>query len=150
MDLKTLIASLSLAAGLCAAGLALADTPVYKWVDDQGRVHYSTEPHGDKPQQLAIQNQGNNPSPPASTAPAAVSAGAAQQASADAQLVQAQSTDTATCKAGRDRLAKYLQADTLYRKDDKGNQVPLSADEKQAALVDARAYVTKNCSGGGT
>jgi hypothetical protein len=149
MHLKTLIAWLSLAAALCAASVALADAPIYKWIDDQGRVHYSTEPHGDKPQQLAIPNQGAA-SPPATTAPGAASAAASQQAQQDAQLVQAQSTDSPTCKAGRDRLAKYLQADNLYKLDDKGAQVPLSADDKQKALADARAYVTRNCGGGGT
>lgn len=150
MKLKTLIASLSLVAGLCAAGVALADAPIYKWVDEQGRVHYSTEPHGDKAQPLAIQNQGNALQQPATPAPGASTSAAAQQAQQDAQLTQPQSTDTPTCKAGRDRLAKYLQADNLYKLDDKGNQVPLSADDKQKALADARAYVTQNCAGGGT
>ena len=149
MHLKTMIVSLTFAAGVCAAGLAWADATIYKWVDDQGRVHYSTEPHGDKAQALAIQNQGNNLSPPATTAPGAATAAASQRAQQDAQLVQPQSTDSPSCKAGRERLGKYLQADNLYKLDDKGNQVALSADDKEKALDDARAYVTQNCRGGG-
>jgi len=148
MNIRTLIASLGLAAGLCVAGSSLADTPIYKWVDDQGRVHYSTEPHGDKPQQLAIQNQGNNPSPPATTAAGAPTAN--QQYQSDAQLVQPQSTDSPACKAGRDRLFKYLHADSLYSLDDKGNKVPLPADQKQKALDEARAYASQACNGGGS
>ena len=144
MNTRLLIASLSLVAGLCSTGLVLADTPIYKWVDDQGRVHYSTEPHGDKAQQLAIQNQGNSSSPPASTAPGA--AGAPQN---DALLVQPQATDSPACKVGRDQLFKYLHADSLYTKDDKGNKVPLSADDKKKALDQQRAYVTQVCNGGG-
>ena len=145
MNTRILIASLSLVAGLCSASLVLADTPIYKWVDDQGRVHYSTEPHGDKAQQLAIQNQGNSASPPASTAPGAAPATPQN----DALLVQPQATDSPACKSGRDRLFKYLHADSLYSKDDKGNKIPLSAADKKKALDEARAYVTQACSGGG-
>lgn len=149
MNSKTLIASLWLLASLCLAGRVLADTPIYKWVDEQGRVHYSTEPHGDKAQQLAVQNQGVDPTQAATGAPAPSTAASAQQ-QRDTKLVQAQQSDSPACKAGRDRLAKYLQADKLFKVDDKGNQVPLSADDKQKALDDARAYVDQTCGGGGT
>lgn len=145
MNTRLLIASLWLVAGLCSAGSVLADTPIYKWVDDQGRVHYSTEPHGDKAQQLAIQNQGNSASPPAGTAAGA--AGAKFQN--DALLVQPQATDSPACKVGRDQLFKYLHADNLFTKDDKGNKVSLSAEDKKKALDQQRAYVTQVCSGGG-
>ncbi|HSN18656.1 MAG TPA: DUF4124 domain-containing protein [Gammaproteobacteria bacterium] len=148
MKLKILIATFSLAAGLCAAGLAYADTPIYKWIDEQGRVHYSTEPHGNKSQQLAIQNQGDLSTPPASSAPGASTAAAAQQSKSDAQLVQPTADDSPACKAGRDRLFKYLHADSLYSIDDKGNKVPLSANDMKKALNDARAYVTQACGGG--
>lgn len=145
MNIKTLIASLGLAAGLCAVGTAFADSPIYKWVDDQGRVHYSTEPHGDKAQQLAIQNPSSSPSPTTATAPV----NANQQYQSDAQLVQPQATDSQACKAGRDRLFKYLHADSLYSLDDKGNKVPLPDDQKKKALDEARAYATQACNGGG-
>ena len=150
MSIRIVIASLSLVAGLAAATLACADTPIYKWIDEQGRVHYSTEPHGDKNQKLAVQNQGNDPSQSSTPAPAASTAAAAQQQyQRDAQLVAPQATDSPACKAGRDRLFKYLHADSLYTIDDKGNKVALSADDKKKALDDARAYVTQACGGGG-
>src|SRR5690348_12023036 len=53
---KHILTFLALTAALLVAGIARADTPIYKWVDDKGHVHYSTEPHSDKAQQLSIEN----------------------------------------------------------------------------------------------
>src|SRR5690348_18083168 len=108
-----------LVSGLLAAGIARADTPIYKWVDDKGQVHYSTVPHTDNAKQLPIQNTatphaGTNvtPVPGASTNPYA----------ADAGLVQPKPDDSPECKAGRDRLFQYLHAGKLYSVDAKGNK----------------------------
>ena len=146
MHMKTLTA-LALSAALLAAGVARADTAIYKWVDDQGKVHYSTEPHGAKAQQLGIQNTST---PHAGTdvtpVPGAASAAAAAN---DAALVQSQPTDSPTCKTARDNLYKYLHADTLYTTDDQGKKVKLSADDQKRALDGARSYVAMVCKGGG-
>jgi hypothetical protein len=144
MHMKTLTA-LALAASLLAAGIAHADTPIYKWVDDQGKVHYSTEPHGDKPQQLAIQNSAT---PHAGTDVTPVPGAATNSYAADATLVQPQPADSPECKAGRDRLFQYLHAGTLYSVDEKGNKTTLSPDAMKKALDDARAYVKQACGGG--
>jgi hypothetical protein len=140
--IKTVCATLL---ALAYMSSALADTPIYKWVDDKGQVHYSTEPHGDQAQQLGIQNTAT---PNAGTAVTPVPATSTATAAADAQLVLPQAADSPTCKAGRDRLFKYLHADSLYSVDDKGNKVPLPTDQKQKALDEARAYVTQACGGG--
>ncbi len=148
MKLKTLVAA-SLALSLLGLGAVRADTPIYKWVDEQGKVHYSTEPHSDKAQQLNIQNNGTLPN--ASTKPlppAAAGQAPAGAAADDATLLQPQPGDSPACKAGRDRLFKYLHADSLYQLDDKGNKQPLSADAKKQALDEARSYVTQACGGG--
>lgn len=144
MNMQTLLSGL-VAAGLLAAGMARADTPIYKWVDEKGQVHYSTEPHTDTAKQLPIQNTATphagtdvTPVPGASTSPYA----------SDAVLVQPKADDTPECKAGRDRLFKYLHAGTLYSVDAKGNKTTLSADDMKKALDDARAYVKQACGGG--
>lgn len=138
MNIRILCASLLACACMSAA---LADTPIYKWVDDQGQVHYSTVPHSDKAQQIGIQNTatphaGTDVTPAASTAPS------------DAALTTPKPTDPPACKFGRDRLAKYLQADKLYSTDDKGKQVALSDAAKQKAVDDAREYVKQTCGSG--
>jgi len=144
-DIRTCV-SIMLTLGCLVVGTARADTPIYKWVDDQGQVHYSTVPHGDKSQPLAIQNtSAPNAGTGVTPAPGAASGGSA----ADAQLVQPQPNDSPACKAGRDRLFKYLHADKLYSTDSNGNKTTLSDADKQKALDEARAYVNQACSGGG-
>jgi hypothetical protein len=128
---------------------AWADTPVYKWVDADGKVHYSTEPHGDNAQPLNIVNKGKLPG--ASTAPSAASANGATAAADDATLTQPTAGDSALCKAARDTLSKYLNAGQLYQMNNKGEQQPLSAAEQQKVLDNARNYVKQACNpGGGT
>jgi|SRR5579859_6189428 len=140
---RTLIATLT----CLVIGPALADTPIYKWVDAQGQVHYSTVPHSDKAQQLAIQNT-STPNAGTSVTPAPGSATA--DTVGDAKLTQPQASDSAACQAAREELAKYLHADKLYSADAKGNKIELSGADKQKALNAARAYVSQACNGGGT
>ncbi len=128
------VASFIVAATLVWAGVAAADKPVYKWVDDKGQVHYSSEPHTDNAKALNI------------------TTGATAAAAAyvdDAALIHPQPADSPACAAGRDRLFKYLHADTLYSVDDKGNKVNMSAADRAKALNEAREYVRQACSPGG-
>ncbi|HLW75272.1 MAG TPA: DUF4124 domain-containing protein [Gammaproteobacteria bacterium] len=126
---------------------AWADTPIYKWVDAQGVVHYSTEPHSDSAQPINIVNKGTLPA--ASTAPAASSANGPGSAAADATLTQPTSTDSSLCKSARETLSKYLHAGQLYQVNNKGEQQSLSATEQQKVLDDARNYVKQACGPGG-
>lgn len=135
--MKTIIALLA----LVCLGTALADTPIYKWVDAQGNVHYSTEPHGDQAQQLAIQNKGILPD----AATAQIPASATATNAADAQLLQPMPADSANCKAARDKLFKYLHADNLYMVDSNGQKQNLSAADKAKAVDGAREYVKAAC-----
>lgn len=133
---------------MACVNAALADTPVYKWVDADGKVHYSTEPHGDNAQPLNIVNKGRLPG--ATTAPGAASANG-PSAIDDAALTQPTSGDSSLCKSARDTLSKYLHAGQLYQLDNKGEQQPLSPAEQQKVLDGARNYVKQACNpGGGT
>jgi hypothetical protein len=130
---------------LVLASAAWGDTPIYKWVDPQGVVHYSTVPHSDDAKPLNIVNTSSLPNP--STAPAAASA--TSSASADASLVMPTQTDSPACKAGRDRLFKYLHADHLYVLDGKGQKQQMSKEDQDKALNEARDYVRQACGPGG-
>ncbi|HEX7964625.1 MAG TPA: DUF4124 domain-containing protein [Gammaproteobacteria bacterium] len=144
MNIKISIAA-ALAASLLTMGAARADTPIYKWVDDKGQVHYSTEPHSGQAQQLEIKNSGTLPNPGDAPPPGTPAAPASP--ANDAKLVAPKPEDSPACKAGRDRLFKYLHADSLYQLDDKGNKQPLPPAEKQKALDEARAYIVQACGG---
>jgi hypothetical protein len=102
-------------------------------------------PHSDKAQQLSIQNTST---PHAGTDVTPVPGASTSDSAGDAQLVMPQPADTAACKAGRDRLFKYMHADSLYSVDDKGNKVPLAPADKAKALDEARNYVKQACGGG--
>ncbi|HEU5399416.1 MAG TPA: DUF4124 domain-containing protein [Gammaproteobacteria bacterium] len=133
------------AVALSLAGAAWSDTPIYKWVDAQGVAHYSTVPHDNNAKPIGIVNTGSLPNP--STAPAPASA--TKTAAADATLVMPTPADSPACKAGRDRLFKYLHADSLYQIDSNGQKQKLSVQDMQKALDEARDYVRQACSPGG-
>ncbi len=140
------VASFIVAATLVWAGVAAADKPVYKWVDDKGQVHYSSEPHTDNAKALNITT--STPATASTPAPTGATAAAAAYVD-DAALIHPQPADSPACAAGRDRLFKYLHADTLYSVDDKGNKVNMSAADRAKALNEAREYVRQACSPGG-
>lgn len=142
--MKTLIAFATVSLLLGAA--AWGDTPIYKWVDAQGQVHYSTVPHSDDAKQLNIVNKSTLPN--ASTAPASASADGAAASANDTALVTPTPADSPACKAGRDRLFKYMHADTLYTVDSGGHKTPLSVADMQKALNEARDYVRQACAPG--
>jgi Domain of unknown function (DUF4124) len=133
--------------GACVAVTAWGDSPIYKWVDAQGVVHYSTEPHSDNAQPTNIVNKGTLPN--ASTAPGAASANGPGAAVDDTKLTQPTSTDSSLCKSARETLSKYLRSGQLYQVDNKGEQQPLSAAEQQKVIDDARGFVKQACGPGG-
>ena len=139
--MKTSLA-LFVAAALLAAG-AWADAPVYKWVDAQGHVHYGPQPQGDQAQQIDVVNKGQG-IPAASGATSATPASA--NPSSDSSLTQAMPADSAACKAAREKLAQYLNADYLYTLGDKGDKQKMSKEDQDKTIAQAKDNVTKTCS----
>ncbi|MGH8283520.1 MAG: DUF4124 domain-containing protein [Gammaproteobacteria bacterium] len=123
------------------AGAALADGTIYKWVDKNGNVHYSTVPHSPNAQALNIVNTANNQAPPASTAPSATTANAANQA-----LTTVTPGDSATCKSARETLTKYLSATYLYTLGKNDVKLKLSLQQQEMAVVQAKKAITQACS----
>ncbi len=148
MHIKTVTA---LALGtLLLAGSAWADSAVYKWVDDQGVVHYSTEPHGDNAKQTNIINTGNSlPTPSTAPFPASAAGAASASDADDAKLQQETPNDSPACKHNRERLTTYLQASSLYQVDAKGQKTALSDEAKAKALAEARNTVRRTCGSDG-
>jgi|GEM_PF-5242585 len=138
---------------LCATA-AWGDTPIYKWVDPQGVTHYSTVPHSTTAQAISIANHGTLPNsttaPAAATTPAPAAGTGAGLSSDDLALTTPTPGDSTACKMGRERLSKYLHADTLYSEDAQGKRQTLSDTDRQKALDDARSYVKQNCGSGGS
>ncbi len=119
---------------------ALADTVVYKWVDQYGNVHYSTVPQNPKAQPTDIVNTARDQAPSTSSAPAASSANQVPAISPD---------DPPACKTAKQELGKYLTAEALYTVDANGNKTLLSKDKQEQLIQQARNQVAVVCSSAG-
>jgi hypothetical protein len=113
-----------------ALGVAHAASPIYKWTDSAGTIHYedqhpsevdvevlrSAEPYRGEPRDQAVD-------------PAAVAAEQRQ----------------AKCEEKRAMLDQVLKAPRLYRLDAQGNRVYLSALEHQQYTEELRSEVALLC-----
>ena len=116
---------------------SLADTMVYKWVDKNGNVHYSTVPQNPNAQPTDIINTGRNQVPTAVSAPSASSAD---------QVPSISPNDSPACKSAKEKLGKYLTAEALFSVDAKGNKTPLSKEKRAQLIQQTRNQVTLACS----
>lgn len=122
-------------------GAVQAATMVYKWVDKDGNVHYSTVPHNAKAQPTNIINTASDQAPTTSSVPRASSANPVPTISPN---------DSPACKKAKQQLGKYLTAEALYSLDAKGNKVLLSKDKKLQIIQQARNQMTMACSPSGS
>lgn len=119
------------------AGSVLADSPIYKWVDKNGQVHYSTVPHSSNAKPIDITNSAQGLAPAAGTV--------AGSAAADKVMPRISPTDSAACKAAKQKLSQYMSADTLITTTPDGKQKQLSKDEQAKVVQRARNDVTVAC-----
>lgn len=118
-------------------GAALADTTVYKWVDKDGNVHYSTVPQNPNAKPTDIINTAREQAPAAGSVPAASSADQVPPISPD---------DSPACKSAKQTLGKYLLAEALFSVDANGNKTPLSKDKQAQLIQQTRNQMTVACS----
>ncbi|HEX5340382.1 MAG TPA: DUF4124 domain-containing protein [Gammaproteobacteria bacterium] len=119
------------------AGSALADSPIYKWVDKDGHVHYSTVPHSSKAKPIGVVNSAQGLAPAAGTV--------AGSAAANNVMPQISPNDSAACKAAKQKLGQYMSADTLLTTTPDGKQKKLSKDEQAKVVQRARNDMTVAC-----
>lgn len=119
------------------AGSVLAGSPIYKWVDKDGHVHYSTVPHNANAKPINVQNSAEGMAPSPGTV--------AGSAAADNQMPQVSGDDSPACKAAKQRLSQYMSSDALYTKTPDGKQKQLTKDEQSKVLQRARNDVTVAC-----
>lgn len=121
--------------GVLALSAALAQAAVYKWVDQNGKTHYS-----DKPVQNAEKLK----------VPGAKKTEAGQQPESDkpkqdeAAMAQVRAQK---CEQAQGRLAEYQNSSSLVSKDEFGEQRTLSPEEQVQAIVDMQKNVDSHCAG---
>ena len=131
-----------------------APAAVYKWVDEDGRVHFGDRPVGEDAARVPIR------SGPGSTAPEApgIDRQDRQQRLIDSmesrrlERAEARRTDRAEreerarrCALARDRLRRYDNAGFLYDLDRSGERRVLEGAERQRATDRARQAVDRWC-----
>lgn len=117
------------------AAPALAD--VYRWVDADGKVHYSDTPPPAQQPTERLEVETDRPRVPLRDEPEP----AASPAPDDAQNVLRQKQ----CEVWQAALKTYSSGDLLVQTDADGNQKPLTPEERDAAILEARANVTAFC-----
>lgn len=142
------------ALALTVGGGAMANE-IYKWVDDQGNVHYEDRPSGSATEQrLAFSYRRTESSAVQERIDSQTEAQSARQekktaAAEEAAAVAAKEAETAekqkNCDTYRARLETYVQSRRLYREDENGERVYLDETETQNARQRVEEKIAENC-----
>jgi len=130
---------------------------VYKWIDEDGQVHYGHKTENKNAKKIEIKNRyidsGN------STAPLS----AEERVNKQKRFLNALEADNKSiaeekrkkeeqaelkmsrCNASRDQLKRYENSGALYDLDEKGNRILLNKKQYEQAMQQARARVQKWC-----
>ena len=120
-----------------------AQAAVYKWVDQNGKTHYS-----DKPVQNAEQVKVGPGAKAGSEEEQEGEEGAAKKTDQPKDESDAHREARAQkCDQARQRLTDYQDSSGLYVKDEFGQQRQLSPEEQVQAIVDMQKNVDSFCAG---
>ena len=130
---------------------------VYKWIDEDGQVHYGSKAKQENAKEIEINNRyidSGNASPALSTE---------ERLEKQKRFLDAMDTENKSisaekkkkreqeeqkiirCNASRDQLKRAESASALYDLDEKGNRILLNKKQYEQAMQQARARVEKWC-----
>ena len=130
---------------------------VYKWVDEDGQVHYGSKPRDNSAKEIEIKNRyidSGNTAPPLSAQERAdkqqkfINALDEENQSLSAEKRkkrEQEERNIARCNAARDQLKRREAASALYDLDEKGNRILLDKKQYEIAMAQARERVEKWC-----
>jgi len=139
---------------LAAAALALpAAAQVYKWLDEDGRVHYSAQrPPAGAEQLETIEPRDTEASPQARKRLAeqqkrleALRRQREQREQRAAEQAAAEASRRENCAKARENLQNLQTAIRIYETDDQGNRVRVGEEQRQANIEQARAAIEEFC-----
>ncbi len=159
MKRKQLLAIIALGASL-ATGPALA-SDIYRYVDEDGNVHYGDRPTGDPTEQrMAIVSRPTDNSvvqaryntryadPESSgetTDPTTIEPAGNSEPLTRAERAKARQDRANKCQKYRDQLETLMTSRRLFREDADGERSYLEEDEIQEARDKAQELVVENC-----
>ena len=133
----------------------LAQAEVYKWVDEQGDVHYGDKPDSVQSEQLKIQQQ--SPSTPTNNLSDAerrqyqqkllesMTYERQQKEQAKAKDKKEREKAKQKCDKAKQKLTKMKQAGYLYSKNEQGERLVLDDEQHKAATAQVEAAIKKHC-----
>ena len=123
---------------------------VYRWVDGQGKVHFSDQPGG--PDSKAVEVKPIPRSEPMTgerqAAPRPQAAASKPEAEKDAAKEDAKKTArlrSKNCEIARDNLKRNENISRMYRLDENGERAFLTDAERGAVLEKSRRHVKEWC-----
>ena len=136
---------------------AVNAAPVYKWVDEDGQVHYGSRANSKNAKEIEIKNRyidSGSTAPPLSAQERVdkqkrfINAMDAENKSLSEEKRKKKEQEerkVARCNAARDQLKRREAASALYDLDEKGNRILLNKKQYEIAMAQARARVQKWC-----
>ena len=131
----------------------LSAAGIYKWVDEQGRVHYTDKPPKATAEEMNIKTRGNSS--------AALSDAERrerqqrllnlfEQERAEARQKREQEKQRKTelarnCALALDRLRNLERASYLYELDDQGNRIVLPNDQRDQEIKQTKQFLAQQC-----
>lgn len=130
---------------------------VYKWIDEDGQVHYGSRSESESAKEVKIKNSyidsGN------STAPLSAEERINKQKrflnaldkenqsikDAKKQKEEIKAEKISRCNASQDQLKRYEASGALYDLDEKGDRILLNKKQYEVAMEQAKARVIKWC-----
>jgi len=130
---------------------------VYKWIDEDGQVHYGHKTENKNAKEIEIKNRyidsGNSTRPLSAEERVnkqkrflkALDAENRSLAEEKRKKKEREERRASRCNASRDQLRRAESASALYDLDEKGNRVLLNKKQYVQAMSQARARVQKWC-----
>ncbi|WP_370304674.1 DUF4124 domain-containing protein [Sinimarinibacterium flocculans] len=122
---------------LLAAAFSAGAGQVYKWVDAEGRIHYSDTP---RPGWKRVDLKVAPGFAPATTQTPAAQSGAEGEESPERAKLRAEE-----CDKRREQLETYRKATTITERDSLGNERTYSEDERLQLIEQTQKQVSELC-----
>ncbi|MDH3714625.1 MAG: DUF4124 domain-containing protein [Gammaproteobacteria bacterium] len=132
---------------------AAAGAKVYKWVDEDGNVHFGDRPPADAAQELQIKVRPST-APPSQALPGSTNRTSISEVMEEERLrrkeareqeQQARETRQRNCVLARDKLRSFEESNYLYDVDSSGKRRILSDAQRETAEKAAREDVQRFC-----
>ncbi len=129
---------------------AAADSPIYRWVDENGVTHFAAQPPGDGRSYETIgEVRSRGTAAPAATVELAEDADEARGELPELPTITLSQPDPAVvaerCNQARDNL-RHLSSDApILLQSEGGGEEPLSDERRREVIAETRAFIAEWC-----